>query len=142
MVRKRFLEQRHSAGHAGLLVLLVAVFAFALAGCGGGNDNAATPEPSQPASSADESQQEANETEELDEGEVVFDDAGCGGCHVLAAAGSDGSSGPKLDDLKLSEQQVATQVENGGGGMPAFGDQLTDVQIQAVAAYVAQSAGQ
>ena len=30
----------------------------------------------------------------------------------------------------------------GGGGMPAFGDKLSDEQIEAVAQYVSQNAGQ
>ena len=33
------------------------------------------------------------------------------------------------------------QVTNGGGGMPAFGDQLTKQQISDVAAYVTQKVG-
>jgi mono/diheme cytochrome c family protein len=36
---------------------------------------------------------------------------------------------------------VEHQVTNGGGGMPAFGGRLTKAQIDAVAAYVAASAG-
>jgi mono/diheme cytochrome c family protein len=40
------------------------------------------------------------------------------------------------------EEQVAVQVANGGGGMPAFGDKLSDEQIEAVAQYVSQNAGQ
>jgi mono/diheme cytochrome c family protein len=40
------------------------------------------------------------------------------------------------------EEQVAVQVANGGGGMPAFGDKLSDEQIEAVAQYVSSSAGQ
>ena len=47
--------------------------------------------------------------------------AGCGGCHTLADAGASGAVGPNLDDLKPDAATVAAQVENGGGGMPAFG---------------------
>ena len=36
---------------------------------------------------------------------------------------------------------MAHQVEVGGGAMPAFKGQLSDAQIQAVAAYVAGAAG-
>ncbi|MGE5691053.1 MAG: c-type cytochrome [Pseudomonadota bacterium] len=75
------------------------------------------------------------------DGAAVFASAGCGGCHTLKAANTMGAAGPNLDDLKPSEEQVATQVENGGGGMPAFGDQLSDAEIAAVAAYVSQNAG-
>jgi mono/diheme cytochrome c family protein len=78
---------------------------------------------------------------DLAAGKKVFADAGCGGCHTLADAGASGTVGPNLDDLKPSEDRVATQVRNGGSVMPAFGDRLSDAQIQAVAHYVATVAG-
>jgi mono/diheme cytochrome c family protein len=65
----------------------------------------------------------------------------CAGCHVMAAAGSHGTTGPNLDDLKPSEPIVKHQVEVGGGVMPAFKGTLTPEQIDAVAKYVATSAG-
>jgi mono/diheme cytochrome c family protein len=74
-------------------------------------------------------------------GKQVFASAGCGGCHTLKDAGSSGNVGPNLDQLKPSKQRVAHQVEVGGGPMPAFKGQLSDAQIQAVAAYVASVAG-
>jgi cytochrome c553 len=75
-----------------------------------------------------------------DIGATVFDDAGCGGCHALAAAKSTGTAGPSLDALKPDAERVARQVETGGRGMPAFGGSLTDDEIAAVADYVARSA--
>jgi mono/diheme cytochrome c family protein len=74
-------------------------------------------------------------------GETVFASAGCGGCHTLAAAGATGSIGPNLDDLKPDAATVATVVTDGQGGMPAFGGDLSEAEIQAVADYVAASAG-
>jgi mono/diheme cytochrome c family protein len=71
----------------------------------------------------------------------VFASAGCGGCHALAAAGSTGAVGPDLDALQPSEAAVADIVTNGRGAMPAFAGQLTPGQIDAVAVYVAVSAG-
>jgi mono/diheme cytochrome c family protein len=73
--------------------------------------------------------------------EVFLGAAACGGCHTLADAGSTGSIGPDLDAVKPSAEKVVTQVTNGGGGMPAFGDQLSEQQIQDVAAYVSSAAG-
>ncbi len=67
--------------------------------------------------------------------------ANCGGCHTLADAGSTGSVGPNLDDLKPDMATVVHQVTNGGGAMPAFGGQLSDAQIQSVAKYVSSVAG-
>ena len=66
--------------------------------------------------------------------------ANCGSCHTLKAAGTSGTVGPNLDQLKLPEARVKTQVINGGGGMPAFKGTLTDAQISAVAKYVAEQA--
>lgn len=74
-------------------------------------------------------------------GKLVFAQAGCIGCHTLAAANATGTVGPNLDDLKPTEKQVRVRVENGGGPMPSFTGVLTQQQIADVAAYVASSAG-
>jgi len=65
----------------------------------------------------------------------------CASCHTLAAANATGKVGPDLDQVKPSQAKVASQVTNGGGGMPAFGGRLTTQQIDAVAKFVATSAG-
>ena len=75
------------------------------------------------------------------DGAAIFKGAGCAGCHTLAAAGSTGTKGPNLDQLKPSEAIVAHQVMVGGGIMPSFQKTLTPAQIQAVAKYVSSSAG-
>ena len=72
-------------------------------------------------------------------GEEVFASAGCGGCHTLEAAGSSGNVGPNLDDAKPSHDLVVDRVTNGQGAMPSFAGQLSDEQIQDVAAYVVES---
>jgi mono/diheme cytochrome c family protein len=74
-------------------------------------------------------------------GKQVFTSAGCGGCHTLKDAGTTGTLGPNLDALKPSQSIVAHQVTVGGGAMPSFKGQLSDAQIQAVAAYVSSVAG-
>ncbi len=71
-------------------------------------------------------------------GEAVFASAGCGGCHVLEAAGASGSVGPSLDESQPDAALVVERVTNGFGVMPAFGD-LDEQQIQDVAAYVVAS---
>jgi mono/diheme cytochrome c family protein len=75
-------------------------------------------------------------TEEDVDGEAVFASAGCGSCHRFEPAGSSGTIGPPLDGIDLSKDEIATQVRNGGGGMPAFGDRLSDDEIDAVADFV------
>jgi mono/diheme cytochrome c family protein len=74
-------------------------------------------------------------------GKKVFLSSGCGACHTLKDAGSTGTVGPNLDQLKPTEAVVAHQVTVGGGAMPPFKGQLSPAQIQAVAAYVAGVAG-
>ena len=74
-------------------------------------------------------------------GEAIFREAGCGGCHTLAAVGANGQSAPNLDERKPSAAVVERQVRQGGGGMPAFEGRLSDQQIKAFADYVARSAG-
>lgn len=69
-------------------------------------------------------------------GKAVFASAGCTACHTLKAAGSTGTVGPDLDQLKPAENIVVHQVEVGGGPMPAFKGTLTSKQIQDVAAFV------
>jgi mono/diheme cytochrome c family protein len=72
-------------------------------------------------------------------GKSVFASAGCGACHTLKAAGSTGTVGPNLDQLKPPYDTVVHQVENGGAGMPPFKGQLSAKQIQDVAAFVVAS---
>jgi cbb3-type cytochrome c oxidase subunit III len=67
--------------------------------------------------------------------------ANCGSCHTLKDAGTNGTVGPNLDQLKPAQAIVQRQVINGGGGMPAFKGVLTPEQITAVAKYVSSVAG-
>ena len=73
-------------------------------------------------------------------GEEVFAGS-CGGCHTLADAGTSGASGPDLDAAAPDAATVKAYVRGGGGGMPAFGDDLSNAEIDAVAAYVSSVAG-
>lgn len=75
------------------------------------------------------------------DGATLFGTLGCSGCHTLAAANASGTVGPNLDDAKPSKELVVDRVTNGKGGMPAFGNQLTDEQIDAIAEYVSSNAG-
>ena len=119
--------------------LPVALAVAALAGCGGGSDpadgGAGTTSGGTPAQTQSQSQTKAPD------GAKVFSSAGCGGCHTLAAANASGNVGPNLDDLKPDFATVQNQVENGGGGMPAFGGDLSQEEIDAVARYVSDNAG-
>jgi mono/diheme cytochrome c family protein len=120
-----------------------AAFLGLAAGCGGDDDEgAATTETTATETVATEgTTTETTGTAQgnAEAGKAVFASAGCGGCHTLEEAGSSGSVGPKLDGQNLSFDRVKEQVENGGGAMPAFKGQLTDQQINDVAAFVSQA---
>jgi cytochrome c553 len=74
-------------------------------------------------------------------GEEVYASAGCGTCHTLEEAGSTATVGPNLDESSIDEAGAAQQVAEGGGGMPPFSGQLSEEQIQDVAAFVVASQG-
>jgi len=99
------------------------------AGCGGGDTGAAeaTTGPT------------AARNGDAAAGKEVFASAGCGGCHTFSAAGSTGSVGPNLDDASPSYDTVVTMVTHGGGAMPSFEGDLTEQQIEDVAAFVSGS---
>jgi alcohol dehydrogenase (cytochrome c) len=70
-------------------------------------------------------------------GKTVFAD-NCAGCHGVSGTG--GNGGPDLTAIPSAKDEatVMKQVQNGGGGMPAFKGTLTQKQIQDVTAYVTQ----
>lgn len=83
-------------------------------------------------------------------GLVVFEESGCGSCHTLAAAGSEGAIGPDLDET-LEGQDAAyiraaivdpnAVVAEGYSAniMPQqYGDQLSDQQINDLVALLQQ----
>ena len=73
------------------------------------------------------------------DGKAIFSSAGCESCHTLKAAGSTGTIGPNLDESTIDEAGAIAQVENGGGVMPAFKNDLSEAQIKAVAHFVVTS---
>jgi len=64
----------------------------------------------------------------------------CGVCHALNAAGTAGTIGPSLDEMKPDAERVARVIRSGLGAMPAYA-QLTDQQVQALAQYVSKASG-
>jgi cytochrome c6 len=151
-----------------LLVLLVAAFGVVAVGCGGEEEQTATPETVEGELPTDTTETETTETETTEtedtdttetettetettappaEGdpvagkEVFLGASACGGCHTLADAGSTGAVGPNLDDAQPSFDLVVDRVTNGQGGMPSFSSTLSEQQIADVAAYVSSVAG-
>jgi len=64
---------------------------------------------------------------------------GCGVCHSLADANVRGVVGPNLNQLSPSLAQVENAIAQGVGAMPAYGAQLSENEIAALAAYVVEA---
>ena len=116
-----------------LLAAVSLILAVGLVGCG--------------SQESEEAQTAATETTPSLEGDPVAGKAvytgasACIGCHALADAGATATVGPNLDDTMPSAALVVDRVTNGQGGMPPFGNTLTEQQIADVAAYISSVAG-
>jgi mono/diheme cytochrome c family protein len=96
-------------------LLLIALFALLLVGCGGGEEKTATAESvDTTATQTDTGETGTGETEtgktetggdneavkgDAAAGKQVFASNGCGSCHTFKPAGSSGTTGPDLDEL-------------------------------------------
>ena len=98
----------------------------------GGHETTTEPETSPPPAAA---------SGDATAGKQVFATAGCTACHTLADAGATGTVGPNLDQAKPPAELVVQRVTNGMGAMPPFKGQLSEQQIEDVAAYVSSVAG-
>jgi mono/diheme cytochrome c family protein len=92
-------------------------------------------------------------------GDQIFTAAGCAGCHTFSPAGSNGTIGPNLNQLKTqagklvpgksAEQYIRESLEDPGAyivkgfpnAMPPFKGRLTDQQIKAIVDYLLQKGG-
>lgn len=92
-------------------------------------------------------------------GEQIFTAAGCAGCHTFAPAGSNGTIGPNLNDLKAAAAKFAKGkppeeyvresmlkpdafiVPGFPNAMPSYEGRLTDQQIKALADYLLKNGG-
>ena len=125
------------------LVLLLAAFVLvvALPACGGEEEEQALPETVEGTLSTDTGGGGGGgAVAEGDpaNGKTLYASAGCGGCHTFSAAGSTGTVGPNLDESDMDYDAAFQQIKNGGGGMPAFGDRLSDEEIADVTAFITQ----
>ncbi|HYD25284.1 MAG TPA: cytochrome c [Croceibacterium sp.] len=71
------------------------------------------------------------------QGLALFNSFSCGACHAFADAGASGAVGPSLD-RHLAVRAVVDTVTDGRGAMPAFGGQMSDAEILALATYISQ----
>ncbi len=82
----------------------------------------------------------------------MFEEAGCGSCHALEAAGADGDVGPDLDavlldkDVAFIEESIVdptAEIEPGFNPvMPAdYSTQLEPAELEALVQFIAESVG-
>jgi mono/diheme cytochrome c family protein len=110
------------------VLLLPLLAAAALAGCGGddgGGGGDAGPPPQQVVASGDAAK-----------GQEVYGQS-CASCH---GPDGGGGTGPRLAGQRsyTDAEVVVTQIREGGGGMPAFGDQLSEQELADVSAFVVE----
>lgn len=65
----------------------------------------------------------------------------CAVCHTLQAAGAEGQVGPVLDELKPDAGRVLRALKAGIGAMPSYAERMSEKDMLAVAAFVAQATG-
>jgi len=70
------------------------------------------------------------------QGALVLQNKQCRNCHSLAGQG--GSRGPALDGVatRLTRDQLARQILQGGGNMPAYGKNLSPAEVNAAVAFM------
>ena len=88
---------------------------------------------------------------EATEGQAIFDESGCSGCHTLAAAGSTADIGPDLDEAlpQLTPEEIETAIVDpdkelaegfGAGIMPdTFEESLDQNQLDALVSFLTES---
>ncbi len=127
-----------------LASLLVGLLALVVAGCGGGRgekkEAGTQPTTTTPAGG------------DLEKGKQIFMAQGCGGCHALSAAGTNGTTGPNLDEvlkgkdaafIRESIVKPDAQITEGfaPGLMPKdYGQKLSDQELNDLVAFLLQSA--
>jgi mono/diheme cytochrome c family protein len=123
-------------------VALIAVFAALVAGCGGEE----TVSPTGPV----EGTLPQAEAGDAAAGKTAFTELGCGGCHVFEAAGTNGRTGPNLDeslqgkDADYIRESIANPNAEIAPGfqpnvMPNYGEQLDSKQIADLVAFLQQN---
>lgn len=125
------------AGGLAVLALLVAAYSV---GYNRGEDEGGDGGP--PAAAAQEQTRTEQRPTAGGPGRELFSQ-NCGSCHTLEAAGTSGTAGPDLDQLRPDAAVVQAAIENGGtgsGAMPA--NIVTGRRAQQIADFVAASAGQ
>lgn len=117
--------------------LLAALVVFFVTGCGG--EQVVAPTAAETVGSVPKAGPQVKGDATAGKQVFLSTKAGCGNCHTLKDAGTNGTVGPNLDQRKPSLEKALDRVTNGKTPMPAFKGVLTDKQIADVAAYVVQA---
>lgn len=108
-----------------LVSLFLLILVLVISACGGSDDDSSSDDP-------DESEKTA-QSGDATNGEDIYDN-NCMSCH---GADGEGDSGPDLQQ-EGDYDAVVDQVKKGGGGMPAFEDDLSESEINDVAAFITE----
>jgi ubiquinol-cytochrome c reductase cytochrome b subunit len=78
----------------------------------------------------------ANSSAEVKQGVQLFHDKGCEYCHQIAGEG--GIRGPDLTEVqnRLSKEQLIIRITNGARNMPAYGNNLSTDELNALVAFL------
>ena len=131
---------------------LALVLALAAAGCGGGEEVSPTPETVE-----GEIKEQTVAAGDAAAGKAVFDEASpkCGTCHTFKAAGTDGDTGPNLDQTLADDDrqsifqsivnpdaELTEGFEDDEGVMPDdYDEKLSEKQIADLVAFLEANKG-
>jgi menaquinol-cytochrome c reductase cytochrome b/c subunit len=85
---------------------------------------------------------------EAEEGAELFAESGCTNCHIYLGSGVANVGAPDLSDVgnRMDQAQIKAYVANprdfGNQVMPVYGNQLSDQQLDQIAAFLEASKGQ
>jgi ubiquinol-cytochrome c reductase cytochrome b subunit len=70
------------------------------------------------------------------QGALLVQSKQCRNCHAIGGEG--GHRGPDLSDVgsRMNEPELVRQVIQGGGNMPAYGNNLTQQEVKALVSYL------
>lgn len=70
------------------------------------------------------------------QGAILLQQKQCRNCHAIDGVG--GQRGPDLSTvgMRLTNPQLTRQIIQGGGNMPAYGDNLSPAEVDALVAYM------
>jgi cytochrome c6 len=119
--------RRRMSSKSKVMAAVTASAAIALVGCGGNGD------------AGDEAAEMRGDPEAGREIFTMQADPACATCHTLEDAGATGTTAPNLDELQPSFEQVVNAVRTGPDIMPSYSNQLSDDEIEDVAAYVSEA---